>query len=200
MLIDKLGSSLHRSGQRPSRAASRLGEILLEIEPQISPRLFRRFIRESVVLSFINQYRDCGARGTINLLKAGFFLDGDAVSGSFFWSQSSTLLVSGALRDRVEEKAKRFAMDFLFDMGLGLPFSSVVIFAFREGFSRRVSRKRDFLRAGDDDPSIGFRGEAGDDSKLPASCSSIVTCEGPLREPLGGVRGRYPNSAAIVAA
>jgi hypothetical protein len=63
MLIDKLGLSLHRSGQRPSRAASRLGETLLEIEPQISPRLFRRFIRESEVLSSLHQYRIVEIRG-----------------------------------------------------------------------------------------------------------------------------------------
>jgi hypothetical protein len=135
----------------------------------------------------------------VNLLKAGFFLEGDAVSGSLFWTQSSKLLVSGALRDRVEEKAKRLAIDFLFDKDLGLPFSSVVVCAFR-GFSRKVLRKQDFLRVGDDDPSIDLRGEAGDDSKLPAARSSIVTCGDPLRGPLGGVRGRYPNSAAIIAA
>lgn len=135
----------------------------------------------------------------MNLLKAGFFLEGDAVSGSFFWTQSSKLLVSGALRDRVEEKAKRFAIDFLFDKDLGLPFSSIVVCAFR-GFSRKVSRKRDFLRVGDDDPSTDLRGEAGDDSKLPAARSSIFTCGDPLRVPLGGVRGRYPNSAAVIAA
>ena len=134
------------------------------------------------------------------LLKTGLFLEGDAVSGSLFWTQSSKLLVSGALRDRVEEKAKRFEIDVLFEKDLGLPFSSVVVCAFRGGFSRKESRKRDFFRVGDDDPSTDLRGEAGDDSKLLVARSSIATCGDPLRGPFGGVRGRYPNSAAIVAA
>jgi hypothetical protein len=135
----------------------------------------------------------------MNLRKTGFFFGGDAVSDLTLRTVGATLVLSGSLRDRVEENSRKSAMHFLFVKDLGLPFSSAV-FAFRGDFSRRVSKNRDFLRVGDDDPPMDLPGQDDDGKMLPTSRSSTLTCGDPSRVYVGGVRGRYPNSATIVAA
>jgi hypothetical protein len=108
-------------------------------------------------------------------------------------------VLSESLRDHVDENGRKSAIDFLFVKDLAFSFSPAV-FAFRGDFSLIVSKNRDFLRVGDDDPSTDLPGQDDDDKKLPTSPSSTLTCGDPSRVYVGGVRGRYPNSAAIVAA
>jgi hypothetical protein len=91
----------------------------------------------------------------VNVRKA-FLLGGDVVPDLLLRLPGSTSLPSGTFRDLVEENAKKSAIDFLFLKGLGLPFSSAM-FSFLGDLSSSVSKNRDFLRLGDDDPSTDLR-------------------------------------------
>ncbi len=99
----------------------------------------------------------------------------------------------------MDENDKKSVMDFLFFGDLGLPFSCAV-FSFRGDFNRKVSKNRDFLRVGDDNPSTDLRA---DECKLLAAGSSILTRWFSSRVSVvyvRGVRGQYANSVAIAAA